>query len=105
SGGSSTTQAGGPGAITSITFDNAGVGYREDCAVVAFDGTWLFEVSGVDDGETVPDSAAGTNRGTDVYLTSAGALTLTSAGNTFFGKVDDGNIVDGVAPVQIGVTA
>lgn len=86
--------------------DKGGVGYRENCAVVAFDGTWLFEVEGATDGETVPDSAAGTNRGTAVYRVAAdGSLTTTEGSNVFFGIIDDGRIVDGVAPVQIGVPA
>lgn len=86
--------------------DKGGVGYRTNCAVVAFDGTWLFEVDGVTDGETVPDSGAGTNRGTKVYRVAAdGALTTTAGSNVYFGIIDDGNIVDGVAPVQIGVPA
>lgn len=84
--------------------DKGGVGYRENCAVVAFDGTWLLEVDGATDGPTVPDSASGSNRGTAVYRVAAdGTLTTTAGSNTYFGKIDDGTIVDGVAPVQIGV--
>lgn len=106
SGGSSVTKTANlPGNVTSITYDNSGVGYRTNTAVVAFDGTWLFAVAGVSNGETVPDSAAGTNEGTTVYITSGGALTLTSSGNTAWGKIDDGNIVGGVAPVKIGAGA
>jgi hypothetical protein len=94
-----------PGNITSVSYGNGGVGYRENCAVVAFDGSWLFPVATAVNGETVPDSAAGTNEGTTVYITGAGALTLASSGNTAFGKIDDGNIVGGVAPVKIGAGA
>ena len=107
SGGSSVTKTTNlPGNITSITYDTGGVTYGEGEAAVAFDGTWLFPVAGVANGDTVPDSAAGTNEGTSVYRDpDDGALTLTSTDNVFYGKIDAGAIVGGVAPVQIGVPA
>lgn len=106
SGGSKVTQTSNlPGNITSITFENGGAGFREESALCAFDGSWLFPVQGVTNGETVPDSAAGTNRGTKVYIDDDGALSLTATDNTYVGIIDDGNIVGGIAPVQIGVSA
>lgn len=110
SGGSAITQTTNlPSNVTSISYTDGGVGYRTNCAVVAYDGSWLFPVTGVTNGETVPDAAAGTNQGTNVYAVVASgkitSLTLTDTGNTYFGKIDDGNIVDGVAPVLIGVPA
>lgn len=112
SGGSSITETTNlPGNITSVTRTVGGVGYRTNCAVVAYDGSWLFEVEGVTDGETVPNSAAGTDQGTAVYQDAAGALTLDefesdgTTATTPVGVIDDGNIVDGVAPVLIGVGA
>lgn len=82
-----------------------GVGFRPGCATVAYDGTWLFPVAGLTAGETVPASAAGTDRGTKVYLKEDGGLTLTVGTNTYIGIIDDGYITGGVAPVQIGVPA
>jgi len=82
---------------TSYTLSGGGVGLDDDQASVAFDGTFLFEVAGATDG----DSA----QGTQVYITSAGALTLTSTGNTKFGTVDkpqDWYDVAGSLPVRIG---
>lgn len=98
-----------PGALTSVSYTDGGVGYKDKCAVVAFDGSWLFPVTGVKDGETVPNSAGTTARGSKVYAVVASgkvtSLTLTGTGNTYFGIIDDGNVVGGVAPVQIGVPA
>lgn len=88
-----------------ITKDVAGVGFRPGEATVAVDGSWLFEIAGLTAGETVGTGATGTARGTAVYVDSSGALSLTKAGNTFVGEIDDCNIVGGVAAVQIGVTA
>lgn len=107
SGGSTRTTSLANGGTLTEPGLGGGVGYRTNCAVVAYDGTWLFPVTGVANGETVPDSAAGTDQGTPVYAVVAGgkitSLTLTVGSNTYFGKIDDGNIVGGVAPVQIGV--
>lgn len=83
----------------SVTYANQGnVGFEEGEALVHRDGTFEFPVDGVDEDTDVD---------TDVFLTSAGALTLTSAGNTYFGKVDyptDYERKVGRAPVQIGVS-
>lgn len=111
SGGSSVIETANlPGNLTSITRTVGGVGYKEDCAVVAYDGSWLFAVEGVVAGETV--AGAGTDQGTAVYRTPAGALTLEADDGetvpteyTSIGIIDDGYIVDGVAPVLIGVGA
>lgn len=103
SGGSTRTRTLANGATLTET-DKGGVGYRTNCAVVAYDGSWLFPVAGVTAGETV--AGAGTDRGTKVYrITATGALTLTDTSNTYVGIIDDGSIIDGVAPVQIGVPA
>lgn len=81
---------------------NGGVGNKAGGAVVAVDGSWLYPVQGVTNGETGP-GGAGTDTGTPVYrIAASGALTLTATGNTFVGSIDDGNIVNGTAPVLIG---
>jgi len=104
--GNSTRSAGIPG-VTGGTVPNPGVGNKSNGAVVATDGTWLFEVAGVDDGDTTLPSGAtgrGTPSGTAVYQhNTSGDLTLTSTSATKVGVIDDGVIVDGVAPVLIGV--
>ena len=83
------------------THNIGGVGNKTNAATVATDGTWLFTVAGVSNGETV--GGTGTAKGTKVYRVSVdGSLTLTSGGNTLVGTIDDGVIVGGVAPVQIG---
>jgi len=83
-----------------------GIGNQDLGAVVAFDGTFLYAVTGVTAGETIP-GGAGTDKGTAVYaVVSSGvitSLTLTSSGNTLFGRIDDGRIVGTTSPVQIGV--
>jgi hypothetical protein len=89
---------------STLTRANAGVGYASGEAQVAVDGSWLLTVAGVANGETVPDSAAGTNRGTPVYrVTATGAYSLTSTDAVRIGIIDAGRIVGGVAPVLIGV--
>lgn len=99
--GDATRAAGIPG-VTGGTVPNGGVGNKPGGATVAVDGSWLFEVAGAVDGETGP-GGAGTDEGTEVYRIAAdGTLTLTASGNTLVGVIDDGVIVDGVAPVLIG---
>lgn len=97
------------GNLTSVSYRSAGVGYDEGVAVVARDGSWLFEVEGVADGETTGTSATGTDQGTPVYAeVTAGkvtGLTLTETDNTKVGIIDDCYIVDGVAAIEIGVGA
>jgi hypothetical protein len=104
-------------ATTSLTLPNGqiisnypvgGVGNKPDTAVVATDGDFLFEVTGVTAGETVGSAQTGTPQGTAVYaVVAAGAvtsLTLTSTSNTKIGVIADGNIIGTLAPVSIGVT-
>lgn len=79
------------------TVMGGGVGNASDAASVAFDGTYLFEVTGA----TAGDSA----NGTQVYITSGGALTLTAGANTAYGKVDRPvgfHNIAGSLPVRIG---
>ena len=103
--GDATTAAGIPG-VTGGTIPNGGIGNRPGGAVVAVDGTWRFAVTGVTNGDTGA-AGAGTDEGTKVYaVVAAGkitSLTRTATSNTFFGVIDDGVIVGGVAPVLIGV--
>lgn len=98
-----------PGSLTSVSYASAGVGYDEGVAVVARDGSWLFEVEGVTEGETTGIDATGTDQGTPVYAVVAAGkvtgLTLTATDNTKVGQIDDCYIVDGVAAIEIGVGA
>jgi len=80
-----------------------GVGNRPTGAVVAVDGSWLFPVATVANGATSVNGT-GTKKGVPVYrITATGLLTLVATGNTFVGRIDDGTIVGGVAPIQIGI--
>lgn len=101
--GDATAAAGIPG-VTGGTIPSGGAGNKATAATVAVDGSWLFEVDGVTDGETV--EGTGTAEGTSVFAVVASgvvtSLTTTEGSNTFVGIVDDGAIVDGVAPIQIG---
>lgn len=100
--GDSTRAAGIPG-VTGGTVPNGGASNKPGGATVAVDGSWLFPVAGVTNGETGA-GGAGTDEGTEVYRIAAnGNLTTTASGNTFVGVIDDGAIVGGVAPVLIGV--
>ena len=85
-----------PSGLTSLTYGNGGVGNLPGSASVAFDGTFEFAVAG---------ATTSTASGVDVYITSAGGLTLTEGTNTLFGTVDvprDYAQVAGRAPVRIG---
>lgn len=101
--GDSTTAAGIPG-VTGGTIPNGGVGNKANSATVAVDGSWLLEVDGVTDGDTNPETGtAGTAAGTSVYrVTADGTYSTTSAGGVEIGVIDDGVIVNGIAPVLIG---
>ena len=86
------------GGITSVTFTNGGVGNDTSpaSASFAFDGTFEFAVTGAL--TSTPSDAL-------VYLTSAGALTLTAGSNTLWGRTDypvDYRKEAGRAPVKIG---
>lgn len=99
--GDSTTAAGIPG-VTGGTIPNGGAGNKANSATVAVDGSWLLEVDGVTDGDTNPETGtAGTAAGTAVFRVDAdGSYALT--GDVQIGVVDDGVIVNGIAPVLIG---
>lgn len=91
-----TETAGLPAGLTSITYKSGGVGLKEDQASVAFDGTWEFAVTG---------ATTSTGQDVKVYITSAGALTLTEGSNTLFGYTDypeDFVKVAGRAAVRVG---
>lgn len=102
--GDATGPANIPG-VTGGTVPVGGVGNKPNAATVAVDGSWLFPVTGVTNGDTV-DTGAGTAEGTPVYATvTSGAVTgytLTEGSNTLFGVIDAGVIVGGVAPIKIG---
>lgn len=90
------------GGVTSITYKNGGVGLVGKEVVLAYDGTFEFE-DVVSSGTTPAPTS--TTLGTAVYITSAGALTLASSGNTAYGRVDyptDYNKRAGILPVRIG---
>lgn len=91
-----TDTTGLPAGVTSISYKSGGAGLEDDQASVAFDGTWEFDVTG---------AATSTAQDVAVYITSAGALTLTEGSNTAFGFTDypqDYVKVAGRAPVRIG---
>lgn len=62
-----------------VTFPAGGVGLLANQATVAVDGAFRFPVVG---------ASATTDRNVLVYITGAGALTLTASTNAPFGKVD-----------------
>jgi len=85
-----------PPGLTSITYTNGGVGNASGSASFAFDGTYEFAVTG---------ATTSTANGVEVYITTAGALTLTASTNTHYGWTDyprDYEKVAGRAPVRIG---
>lgn len=91
------------GGVTTLTYANGGVGLVGKETTLAFDGTWEF--SGVVSSGSTPAPTT-TAQGVDVYITTGGALTLTSGGsNVFYGNVDypiDYNKRAGYLPVRIG---
>lgn len=97
--GDGTRPAGIPG-VTGGTVPNGGVGNKDGSTVLAFDGTWLFDVTGVTDGDTTTTGEIGD----EVTLESDGSLELGGSG-TAVGVIDDGVVVDGRAPVRIGGAA
>lgn len=76
-----TVSSGLPGGINSVVYDNGGVGNSASpaSASFAFDGTFEFAVTG---------ATTSTANETAVYITSAGALTLTQGSNVLYGVVD-----------------
>lgn len=88
--------------VTGGTVPIGGKSMKANEATVAVDGSWLLSVTGVAAGDTTATSGGGTAAGTAVYMTSGGAYTLTSSGNTKIGVVDAGVIVGLVTPVLLG---
>lgn len=85
-----------PPGVTSITVNNGGVGNAAGSAAFAFDGSFDFAVTG---------ATTSTKSGVEVYITTAGGLTLTEGTNTAYGFTDypnDYNKVAGRAVVRIG---
>lgn len=97
SGNGTVTQTTGlPTGITSITYENGGVGNLDGAASFAFDGAFDLAVTG---------ATTTTKKGVSVYITTAGGLTLTEGTNTLFGFTDyprDYAKVSGRAVVRIG---
>lgn len=99
SGNAEKTQTTGlPSGISSVTWENGGVGNSADpaSATFAFDGTFEFAVTG---------ATTSTASETAVYITSAGALTLTEGSNVLYGYTDypvGYRKEAGRAPVKIG---
>lgn len=88
--------------LTNIS--TSGVGNKPTTAVVATDGSWLFPVATVVNGDST--AGAGTPAGTQVFrVTATGALSLSNVAATLVGTIDDGFIIAGVAPVLIGAFA
>lgn len=84
----------GWGSVTGVPAGGAGLGTLD--ATLAYDGTWEFSVTG---------ATTATTQGAQVYITSGGALTTSSSGNTAYGRVDyplDYLKVAGKLPVRIG---
>lgn len=96
--GTKTETIGLPAGITSVTYSNGGVGNSASpaSATFAFNGTFEFAVTG---------ATTSTGSGVPVYITSAGALTLTVGSNTLYGHTDyprDYRKEADRAPVKIG---
>lgn len=96
--GDSTVAVNIPGIIGG-TVANGGAGNKPTAATVAVDGSWLFTITGADDGETV--AGDGTASGTEVFQ-GADAQTVALTGTVSVGVIDDGAIIDGVGPILIG---
>lgn len=87
-----------PGGITSVSYNNGGVGNSADpaSASFAFDGTFEFAVTG---------ATTTTASEVPVYITTAGGLTLTEGTNVLYGVTDypvDFRKEAGRAAVKIG---
>ena len=102
--GDSTTAANIHG-VTGGTIPNGGAGNKPNAATVAVDGSWLLLTAGIVNGDSNPATGtAGTPSGTPVYRLTASpnTISLSAAGGTKIGVIDDGVIVGGIAPVLIG---
>ena len=86
------------GGVTSVTVTEKPASLFGLEATLAYDGTWALPVA------AAPTSTA---QGTQVYITAAtNVLTLTSAGNVAYGRVDyptDYSKVVGILPIRLGV--
>lgn len=96
--GTKTQTTGLAAGITSITWNNGGVGNSVDpaSATFAFDGTFEFAVTG---------ATTSTKNGIPVYITSAGALTTTAGSDTLYGYTDypkGYRKESGRAPIKVG---
>lgn len=84
--------------IVSVTYTNGGVGLKQDEASCAFDGTWLFPVTGA--------TTATTSEEEVFYVVATDTLTLASGGSDpHYGWTDypEGFIkTAGNAPVRVG---
>ena len=96
--GDATSAANIPG-VTGGTIPSGGAGNKPTAATVAVDGSWVFDITGATDGETV--AGAGTDAGTEVFET-AEPQTVALTGTVSVGVIDDGAIVGGRGPVLIG---
>lgn len=85
--------------VTGGTVPSGGVGNKPTGATVAVDGSWVFDITGATDGETVAGS--GTEAGTTVYATDD-PQTVALTGTDVVGVIDDGAIIGGRGPVLIG---
>jgi len=90
------------GGVTTLTYPNGGVGLFGKETVLAYDGTWEFDV--VSSGTTPAPTT--TPAGTKVFIIAATSkLTLASSGNVAYGTVDyptDYTKRAGKLPVLIG---
>lgn len=96
--GDATGPANIPG-VTGGTVPTGGAGNKPTAATVAVDGSWVVDITGSDDGETV--AGDGTAAGTAVYATGD-AQVVALSGDDQVGVIDDGAIVDGRGPILIG---
>ncbi len=90
-GDASRTEAQGNG--RTVTYPSGGIGNADDSATVAQDGVFILPVTGV---------TAATKRGTPVYITTAGSLSLTEGTNTRFGLVYGINNTAAATAVDVG---
>ena len=85
------------GGVSSLTYENGGVGLNGKETTLAYDGSWEFTgVTGV---------GVNTADGVPIYITSGGALTATATDNTLYGHTDyplDYAKATNVAVVRIG---
>lgn len=86
------------GVTTTLAGGRGGVGLADDQATVSPTGAYAFDVAGADANAVTPGV-------TQVYITSGGALTLTSGGNTRFGVAEffRGELSSTDTVVRIGV--